>query len=160
MVNRVVLGNGELRLDVDTQAIVALFADAAKQTTEAPGEGLVTITSPMTLRRRGVELRMVLSDPAIQTRAPDRALIDVVLRAQRYLAMLTDGEGRNLTDVSSAEGTELSEVSRLLPLAFLSPKILDSILTGTQPVNLTAQTLSRIADLPTSWHQQEQRLLA
>jgi hypothetical protein len=74
--------------------------------------------------------------------------------------MLTDGQDRSLTDVASAEGTELSEVSRLLPLAFLSPKIVDRILAGTQPVNLTAQTLSRIADLPVSWPQQEQRLLA
>jgi hypothetical protein len=103
---------------------------------------------------------MVLSDANAQTRAPDPALIDLVLRAQRYLAMLTAGEGHSMTDVALTESTDLSEISRLLPLAFLSPRIVDRILVGTQPVNLTAQTLSRIADLPVSWQQQEHRLLA
>jgi DNA invertase Pin-like site-specific DNA recombinase len=161
MVKRMTLGRGELKLEVDPQGLVALIADMEPQAAvDALGDGLVAIACPITLRRRGVELRMVLNDGAAPAHAPDRALIDLVLRAQHYLAMLTDGQDRSLTDVASAEGTELSEVSRLLPLAFLSPKIVDRILAGTQPVNLTAQTLSRIAGLPVSWPQQEQRLLA
>jgi hypothetical protein len=159
-VKRVVLGNGELKLEVDPKAVVALIADAHATVRDMPDEGLVVIACPMSLRRRGVELRMVLSDVNAQARAPDPALIGLVLRAQRYLAMLTAGKGHSMTDVALTESTDLSEISRLLPLAFLSPKIVDRILAGTQPVNLTAQTLSRIADLPISWQQQQQRLLA
>ena len=72
--------------------------------------------------------------------------------------MLNDGQGRTLSDVAAAERVELSEVSRILPLAFLSPSIVDSILSGTQPVSLTAQRLSRLADLPASWRQQSELL--
>ena len=56
--------------------------------------------------------------------------------------------GQKLTDIATADGVELSEVSRILPLAFLSPSIVDSILAGNQPVSLTAQRLSRLTDLP------------
>jgi len=39
-------------------------------------------------------------------------------------------------------------------LAFLAPDIVEAILDGTQPVDLTAETLSRLPDLPVSWADQ------
>jgi len=56
------------------------------------------------------------------------------------------------------ESAEASEVSRILPLAFLAPSIVDSILAGTQPISLTVQRLSRIPDLPASRRQQTELL--
>jgi hypothetical protein len=41
-----------------------------------------------------------------------------------------------------------------MPLAFLAP-IVEAILAGTQPVDLTAETLTRRADLPLSWSEQK-----
>ncbi|TIU39941.1 MAG: hypothetical protein E5W31_07090 [Mesorhizobium sp.] len=65
-------------------------------------------------------------------------MIDVVYRSQLYLHQLTDGSGRSLTEIASLNATTVSEVSRLLPLAFLSPKIVSKIIAGIQPVELTA----------------------
>jgi site-specific DNA recombinase len=42
-----------------------------------------------------------------------------------------------------------------MPLAFLAPDIVEAILAGTQPVDLTAETLARRADLPRSWSEQK-----
>jgi site-specific DNA recombinase len=42
-----------------------------------------------------------------------------------------------------------------MPLAFLAPDIVEAILAGTQPVDLTAETLTRRADLPLSWSEQK-----
>ena len=47
-----------------------------------------------------------------------------------------------------------SEISRLLPLAFLAPDIVDSILAGQQPPDLKAKVLTRTSMLPISWEQQ------
>ena len=47
-------------------------------------------------------------------------------------------------------------VRLLLPLAFVSPRILSALLDGTAPANLTATTLARA--LPWSWAEQERRL--
>ncbi|RWC94555.1 MAG: hypothetical protein EOS32_16610 [Mesorhizobium sp.] len=48
----------------------------------------------------------------------------------------------------------VSEVSRLLPLAFLSPKIVSKIIAGNQPIELTAHRLSRLSGLPLAWSDQ------
>ena len=45
-----------------------------------------------------------------------------------------------------------------MPLAFLAPEIGEAILAGTQPVDLTAETLTRRADLPLSWAEQKASL--
>jgi hypothetical protein len=41
-----------------------------------------------------------------------------------------------------------------LPLAFLAPDIVEAILKGRQPIELTAARLMRIRDLPLSWAEQ------
>ncbi len=49
-------------------------------------------------------------------------------------------------------------MSRRLPLAFLAPDIVEAILEGHQPIELTAAQMMRIRDLPLSWAEQRQRL--
>ena len=94
---------------------------------------------------------MVLTSAAVQQREPDANLVQLILRAHRYLAMLNDGQSRTLSDVAAAKRVQLSEVSRILPFAFVSSSIVDSILAGSQSVGLTTQRLLRIGDLPASW---------
>jgi site-specific DNA recombinase len=45
-------------------------------------------------------------------------------------------------------GVHPEDVSRLLPLAFLSPRIVDAVLPGQQPVDLSVQHLTRNIELP------------
>lgn len=47
-----------------------------------------------------------------------------------------------------------SDLTRILRLAFLSPDIVDRILNGSQPPELTTRKLSRLAELPHSWVEQ------
>jgi hypothetical protein len=65
----------------------------------------------------------------------------------------TGDSGQTLKDVAALNGTDASEISRLLPLAFLSPKMVEKILNGMQPVEMTALKLSR-AELPYLWTSQ------
>jgi len=157
---RVVLATGSLTLEVDLIGVMRateIEPDSKRVDPDLPAS---TITCPISLRRRGVELRMVLSDGSdADRRKPDPALIDLIMRARRYLGSLTDGSERSLTDVAAAEATDLSEVSRLLPLAFLSPTIIERILQGGQPANLNAQFLSRLTELPISWSEQHRLIL-
>ncbi|MFZ1774627.1 MAG: recombinase family protein, partial [Rhizobiaceae bacterium] len=61
---------------------------------------------------------------------------------------MTSEEDCSLSRVAKRLGTNLYEISRILPLAFLAPKITKAILNGTQPVELNAHRLSRLTDLP------------
>jgi hypothetical protein len=50
-----------------------------------------------------------------------------------------------------------SEVS-LLPLGLLAPDIVEAILAGHQPIELTASRLKRLRELPISWKEQRRVL--
>jgi hypothetical protein len=158
LVRRVALQAGKLTLEIDRSAIIAELCPQGASPAGERHNTIVSITCPISLKRRGVEMRMVITNAAEFHREPDAALMHLVLRAQRYLATLNDGEGRTLSDVAAIEGVELSEVSRILPLAFLSPSIVDSILAGTQPATMTTQRLLRLGNLPASWRQQSELL--
>lgn len=154
LIRRVILKLGSLTIEIDASAIVAQLLPQQVRSTFIQSDRTLSIDCPILLKRRGVEIRMVLTNGTIQGREPDDGLVQLILRAHRYLARLVDGQGRTITDVAEMESLDASEVSRILPLAFLSPSVVDSVLSGTQPVNLTRQRLSRLPDLPGSWQQQ------
>jgi hypothetical protein len=139
IVRRVELKTGSLTLHMDRSAIATLLLDHQIEPSDDQDRALIRIDCPFTIRRRGVETRIVLTYDPAQSRAPDPALVDLVLRSHHYVQLLTDGTNRSLADIATANRVDPSEVSRTLPLAFLSPKHLDAILTGDHPVLLTAQ---------------------
>lgn len=155
---RIVLARDNITLHVDRKAIVEGLINVPSTKLSAPerNEHLphITFTVPIAIRRRGVETRMVLINGNAPARQPDPALIQLLAKAQTYLAKLTDGSDRSLTEVAADCRTELSEVSRILPLAFLAPSIIDAIMTGRQSVSLTTQRLLRLSDLPILWREQ------
>jgi hypothetical protein len=63
-----------------------------------------------------------------------------------------------MAEVAKAVPLPVSEVSCILPLAFLAPDIVQAILSGTQPVSLSAERLKRFASLPIDWADQRRLL--
>jgi hypothetical protein len=114
---------------------------------------------PASQRRRGVEMRLVLEGAGHgRTSKPDPALIKAVARARRWFDDLVNGRARSFADIAAADRCSERYISRLMPLAFLAPEILEAVLSGTQPANLTAETLTRRAGLPLSWAEQKASL--
>lgn len=56
-------------------------------------------------------------------------------------------------------GRSTERYKRLLRLSFLSPKIMDAIIAGKQPAQLTNRFLQNLDGLPLSWAEQELLLL-
>lgn len=157
LIVRIDIEPGALTLSFDRCRIAGVLlgrSSSALSASEGVATSIVTLTYPFTIKRRGIEARLVLTDGTAPAPAPDGALIDLMGRAHRYQQLISDGTGKSMTDVAHICGTDTSEVSRLLPLAFLAPRITDAIMTGKQPVDLTARRLSRIDDLPLCWQQQ------
>jgi hypothetical protein len=161
LIARVDIKPGALTLSFDRRKVVGTLLGRSIGNAIPMDDGasaIVSLTYPFTMKRRGVEARMVLTWGAPPAPLPDAALIDLLSRAHRYLQLVSDGTEKSMTDVAQICGTDTSEVSRLLPLAFVSPAITDAILSGQQPVDLTARRLSRLEDLPLCW-QEQSRLL-
>ena len=77
-------------------------------------------------------------------------------------AMLEDtteaAVGGQSTRIAQSKLVNQGDVSRILPLGLLAPDIVEAILGGRQPIELTAKRLKRIRDLPVSWAEQRRVL--
>lgn len=112
---------------------------------------------PVQLRRRGAELKLVLTGGQSQSFDPDPTLIVTVAQGHRWFEELRSGTMTSIANLAHRHGIHQADVSRVLPLAFLAPDIIDAILDGQQPVELTAARLKRIR-LPHSWDAQRRVL--
>ena len=121
-----------------------------------------TMISPFKLTRRGQELKFVLPlrDASEKYCNPDPGLIRAVAKAHLWWQWITDGEVQSLREIAEREDLDTPMVTRLIRLAFLSPKLISQILEGLQPSGLTVKTLTREIDLPLDWAAQEEGFAA
>jgi DNA invertase Pin-like site-specific DNA recombinase len=116
-----------------------------------------TVTSPCKLARRGQELKFVLPllEDANTFGRRDPTLIQAIAKAHLWWQWITAGEVASLSEIARREGIDKAQVTRWLRLAFLSPTLVRRIQVGSHPTNLTIETLTRQAELPKVWQEQE-----
>src|SRR5438132_8254588 len=88
----------------------------------------------------------------------DPTVIKAIARGRAWFEELAAGRARSLRELAERDGITRRYVRRLIDLAFLSPNLVEAILQGRQPVELTATRLTEL-DLPLDWTDQR-RLLA
>ena len=115
-------------------------------------------TVAMQMKRRGVEMRLVIEGSGPATPKADPALVKAIARAHRWFDDLLNGRASSLTEIAERENITRRYVSHLMPLAFLAPDIIEAIITGNHPVELTAESLIKRTDLPLAWNQQRELL--
>ena len=122
---------------------------------ENPCNSPIELTAAVAFKRRGVEMRLVLPGAAIQNdRARcDPTLIKAIARGRAWFEELAAGRARSLRELAERDGITRRYVRRLVDLAFLSPELVEVILQGRQPVELTATRLTEL-DLPLDWTDQ------
>ena len=111
---------------------------------------------PMQIKRRGVEMRLVIGQQP--SGRLDTTLIKAIARAHRWFKQLATGEASNIAEIAEREGIDRSTATRVMHLAFLAPDIIESILSGRQPANLSLEKLTKQIDLPIHWEEQRQLL--
>src|SRR2546421_10504332 len=85
---------------------------------------------------------------------PDARLIKLLLKARRFNATLLDSDDVPFAALAEREGVSPSYFTRLLRLSYLAPDILQAILDGYQPPDLSADKLLAHSRLPLAWHEQ------
>jgi hypothetical protein len=108
----------------------------------------MTFEHPFTLRRRGVETRLISGKPEPR---PDPVLQQNLARAHRWAKALR--HGKSLTNLAKSEGCSESSLRSRLTLAFLVPPIQRAILYGSIAPEWTTDRLLR-QNLPADWSAQ------
>jgi site-specific DNA recombinase len=151
MIDRIELSSDGLRMILSLVPLMPASAQSIRQQ-------VLTREFPLQIKRRGVEMRFVSDGPAPTATNPDPVLLKEVKRAHRCFNALVTGRIGSVAELASLEGISDRYVSSLLPLALLAPEIIEAIMTGTQPADLTAHRLIRKLELPIAWSAQKRSL--
>ena len=162
---------GKLRSGAQGEALAALVDrveltrsgfQLALRLPTSPEDTSATLTLqqfvPLTMKRRGVELKLV-----IQNEPPSKSKVDVVLmkyiaRAHKWFDQLVSGEVKSLTAIATREGLNYRFVGKVVRLAFLAPEIVDAIAEGRLPRQLSTELLTKRLRLPLDWRDQKRVL--
>ena len=110
------------------------------------------------VRRCGAEMKLVLTGGGRSPVAPDPKLIGAIASAHAWYEELRDGAVGSVGELAKRVGCDRADVGRTIRLAFLAPDIVEAILSGRQPADLTLTRLKRLGDLPLSWSEQRELL--
>ena len=84
-------------------------------------------------------------------------MVKAVARAFRWREMLENGTHTTIAEIAAAEKINESYVGRVLRLTLLAPDIVEAILGGRQPAQMTLAVLMR--RFPVLWSAQRSELL-
>jgi hypothetical protein len=117
------------------------------------------LSVPIELRHYGRESKLLIgaTDP-FATVKPDARLIKLLIRARRFNATLVGSDGVPFSELAQREGVSPSYLTRLVRLSHLALDIIQAILDGRQPRDLTADKLLAHSRLPLTGHEQRRVL--
>jgi len=149
-----------VELKCDGMGVSIKLPIAGTETSRDQLSGAVAITRsfPMQLKRRGVELRLVVGDHNRSAATVDLPLLKAVARAHRWFDEISTEKASSLAEIAAREGLAVRYVGRVIRLAFLAPDIVESIMEGRQPASLTAEALTRHIEIPLEWCSQKTAL--
>ena len=113
---------------------------------------------PLRMKRRGVELRLVIGNERPSGAKVDVVLLKTIAHAYSWFDELLSGEGNSLTSIAAREGVNRRFVGKIIGLAFLAPEIVEAIVDGRQPPELSAELLTKRINLPLDWDDQKRLL--
>jgi DNA invertase Pin-like site-specific DNA recombinase len=157
LIERIDIGHNQIDIHIRPTRLAALLNVAAESS--AVDDDTQILSVPVELRRSGREIKMRIdgTDP-FATAKPDARLIKLLIKARRFNAALVRTDGVPFAALAEREGVSPSYFTRLVRLSYLAPDIIQAILDGRQPRNLTPDKLLAHSRLPLAWHDQRTAL--
>ena len=166
VVQRVVVHADRIEVEVGKQKLRAtLTADphtssarSATQHLEQGSTDVIRLDIEARVKRCGGEMRLVFppDHPGQAPSRPASSLLKAVARGRQWYEWIVAGEVSGRRSIAQRLGLNERYVGRVLECAFLAPDIVEAILDGRQPPDLTFKKLTH--GLPLSWIEQRREL--
>jgi hypothetical protein len=88
---------------------------------------------------------------------PDSKLVQLIVDALEARQLVINHHGLSINQIANKEGRCRKQMTKLVSVSWLSPRIVESIVAGTQPKEINRTLLLETA-LPTDWGEQENLL--
>jgi hypothetical protein len=154
------VGRSEVRVELRSTALAAAVGlVASDDLTSSDDQATVTLTKHVRLARTGMSVRMILADGrGVGEHEIKHAMVKLVIKARQWWRQMAEGD-IDREALAREHKVVPSYVSRVLRLAFLSPRVVEAILSGRHPARLDAEMLLA-PGFPASWKAQERLFLA
>jgi site-specific DNA recombinase len=143
----------EVRLGPDRVEIIlcpAVLASLLGIKLTAP----LSLDVPACLKRRGGVMRLIMPSGSPVVPAVDKTLIKTIVQGQSWWQQLQDDTSLTLEGLARRQAVTSGYVIRIVRLAFLSPRILASVIDGTLPARLNASRLTATGAITARWDRQ------
>ena len=144
------------RKSLERQLEIAIHEERT-EAVDAERKSPIVLDIPAELRRLGKEKRFIVAAHLPET-DPDYSLIKAIVRAYQWFEMLRSRSVASIADVARSEELPRTYVSSLIPLALLAPDIIEAILRGRQPIDVTLDRILSLTPLPVDWTAQRAAL--
>jgi DNA invertase Pin-like site-specific DNA recombinase len=159
-VSRIVVHPESVDVLLNKQALLsALFDDRSPMPPRAKlPNGFLSLKVKARLKRCGGEVRLVLpANSGVEIPVHQvPSLIKAIARAHDWYRRIIRGELTGSRSIADATGLDERYVRRIFQCTFLAPDIVESIMDGRQPANMTFQNFR--AHLPNEWEAQRRLL--
>jgi site-specific DNA recombinase len=158
LIERVEVRVDHVDIHLRPTGLTALF-DIAVPSQSLLDEETLILSVPARLRRTGMDISLLIDGTDSFTVAkPDARLIKLLVRAHRFNTTLVQSDSVPFPALAVREGVSRSYFTRVVRLSYLAPDIIQAILEGRQPRDLTAEKLLAHSRLPLAWHDQRTAL--
>jgi hypothetical protein len=159
LIERIDVGADRFDIHLRPTRLGMLLGIAATPSQNATDDETQILSVPIKLRRAGREIKMLIDGAdRFATAKPDARLIKLLINARRFNATLVGSEGAPFATLAKREGVSPSYFTRLVRLSYLAPDIMQAILDGRQPRDLTGDKLLAHSRLPLTWQEQRRVL--
>jgi DNA invertase Pin-like site-specific DNA recombinase len=161
VIGRIVVHEGSLILSIQPPKLRELLLGARSGCAGADGNtnsDSFVLTIEAKVKRCGGEVRLIIpADSGAETaRRPVHSLIKAIARVHQWPKQIISGAFKGRHSIAQITGIEERYAGRILQCAFLAPDIVEAILNGRQPANLTVQKLLKA--VPLAWMEQRKCL--
>lgn len=120
-------------------------------------DDVLRLIMPAQLKRTGKELKFVIPG-APSAAEPDASLVRLLVRAKMIQIEMEGAASATIEEISKRQGVTPSYAARLVRLNYLAPDIVEAILVGAHPADLTANKLMKDTRFALSWREQRRAL--
>jgi site-specific DNA recombinase len=158
VIGRIVVHEIGLQIAVIQSALRAVLLGEQPTHCSKNTQDIFAVTIEARVKRCGWEVRLVVPG-GTGTQMPTRPvlpLIKAIARVHRWPEKIMSGEFQSRQSIAQFAQFDQRYAGRILQFAFLAPDIVDAMLEGRQPADLTVQKLLR--GFPLGWAQQRKHL--
>ncbi len=149
IIKRIEVDKKLIKVSIDAERLQQLLMGSETELAAlVPVEPFLDINIAGQFLRSGKEVRLVIGDTEDASPNIDKRLVREIVQARHWFEDLKAGRAKGFADLARKSRCSAAHVSRRISPAFMAPDIVEKIMFGSQPLELTPERSRRLVRFP------------